>query len=500
MDDSITEKEIHISDYIDVFLKRKAVVAAFFMITVSVTMLFTFLAEPVFQSSAKMIIDKEKSSSPITGERVDYESFYSQTLTFNTHFKLIKSDPVLKEIIHSLNFDENKDDESLEINPFKQMVKQIKANIKLLLKIEQKEITPHEKMFSILKSVRGKISIEQVSETRLLTVAVKDKNPIMAAKIANCLTETYIKYNLSNRMRSSRKKLEWMNNELYQLKKNLEDKEKKFLNYKQREKVFSIIGKQKMMEQKISEFNDKYLTVKNRRQRLNAVITELEKHIKSSKKISTLRFLTDNPTIDRINNIIIDLEMEQTRLAKIFKSKHPKVLQIKSKLKKSNKRLSHEITRELANLKSERKVLLTREQQLLATIDEFENDALQTSSKELKYRMLKRDVETNKTLYDTMMKRVKESNILKTSDTSNLRIVEEAYVPVNPISPNKKRNLLLSIILGFCGGAGLAFFFEYLDQTIRTEEDIEKYLNIAVLSVIPEADATETYGAKESDI
>ena len=94
-----------------------------------------------------------------------------------------------------------------------------------------------------------------------------------------------------------------------------------------------------------------------------------------------------------------------------------------------------------------------------------------------------------------MISRVKESNILQAGNSSNIRLVEVAQVPLSPVSPNKLKNLLISMILGLFAGCGLAFFFEYLDQTVRTEEDIEKYFNLPVLSVIPQADKSGTYGA-----
>ena len=114
---------------------------------------------------------------------------------------------------------------------------------------------------------------------------------------------------------------------------------------------------------------------------------------------------------------------------------------------------------------------------------------LDASTKELKYTILQRNVTTSQNLYDLMVSRVKESNILQTSDTSNIRLVEKAIIPIYPVSPNKKRNLLLSMIVGIICGAGLAFFLEYLDQTVRTEEDIHLHFNIPVLSVIPEAES-----------
>ncbi len=94
-----------------------------------------------------------------------------------------------------------------------------------------------------------------------------------------------------------------------------------------------------------------------------------------------------------------------------------------------------------------------------------------------------------------MVSRIKESNILQTANTSNIRKVETAQVPIGPVSPNKKRNLLLSVVLGLFLGCGLAFFFEYMDQTVRTEEDIQQHFNLPVLSVIPKADKSVSYGA-----
>ncbi|CCK78943.1 GumC family protein [Desulfobacula toluolica] len=491
--EGIQEKEIHISDYIMVLLKRKVLIIAFFIIVVFITMLFTFMATPVYQSTAKLLIDKETSSSPITGERVDYESYMSQSMTFNTHFKLIKSLSVINKLIDSLKLDAK--NETLEINPIKEIISRFKANIKILLKMEESELSLHEKRMGLITTVQDKIAINQVRDTRLLTIDVKDKDPVLAAKMSNTLAEKYIEFNLANKMESSTQTLEWLNNELYALRKKLEDAEKAFFEYKQNNKVFSITGKQKMVEQKMAEFNNKYLEARNKRLELDAKLNELSTHIQGARGVANVRSLVDNPMIDTIYRKIVDLELELTRLTKTFKVKHPKIVQLKSELEKSRNRLSEEIKKELANLKSERKVLISREKTLEKTISEFESDALDTSSKELKYTILQRSVNTSQNLYDLMVSRVKESNILQSSDASNIRLVEKAMVPLAPVSPNKKRNLLLSIVLGLFGGVGLAFFLEYLDQTVRTEEDIHTHFNLSVLSVIPEADKSENQGA-----
>ena len=495
MEEYVQKKEIHLSDYLMVLRKHKILIIAFFVITVSTIMLFALLAKPIYKSTAKFIIDKESSSSLITGERIDYESYISQSMTFNTHFELIKSMPVIHKLIDTLKLADKK--EVLEVNPIKEIINQFKANIKLLFKIRNQELSPHEKRLNLITTVQEKIKINKIKDTRLLTIDVKDKNPVLAAEISNTLAEKYIEFNLANKMESSRQILEWLNNELYEMRKKLEDAEKTFFNYKQQNKIFSITGKQKTAEQKIVEFNNKYLEARNKRLELDARINELTSNIQSAEGVANVRSLVDNPMIDNIYAKTVDLELELTRFSKIFKTKHPKMVQLKTELEKSRNRLSEEIKKELGNLKSERKVLVARERTLEKTISEFETDALDTSSKELKYTILQRNVTTSQDLYDLMVSRVKESNIMQTSNTSNIRLVEKAQVPVNPVSPNKKRMFFLSVIMGLLGGTGLAFFFEYLDQTVRTKEDIKTHFNLSVLSVIPETYKLKPYGARK---
>jgi len=495
------EKEIHLSEYLMVLIKRRTLIILVFILTVSATLFYTFLSDPIYESSAKLIIDRESSSSPITGERTDYESYHSQTMTFNTSIKMLKSTPVIKMVIQELKLDAPNADQDLEVSFIRELISQFKSNVKLLLQMDDgADLTPEElenlRQQELITAVKEKITVEQVRDTRLLNICVKDKDPDLAAAMVNVLAKKYMEFNLANKMESSKQTLEWLNNELYALRKKLEDDEKKFFEYKQQNKVFSITGKQKLAEQKIGEFNNKYLDTRNRRQELDAKIHELERNIRGVKGVANVRSLINNPMIENIYAKLVDLELELTRQSKVFKQKHPKIVQLKGEIEKANKRLYEEIQKEKINLKSERKVLYAREKTLEKTMAEFEADALDTSSKELKYTILQRNVNTSQNLYDLMVSRVKESNILQTANTSNIRLVETAQVPTAPVSPKKKRNLLLGIVLGLFLGCGLAFFFEYLDQTLRTEDDIHEHLGLPVLAVVPKADKSVAYGAE----
>lgn len=482
------EQPIHLTEYWYILTKHKLTIIFALILIVTLTMLFTFQMKPVYRATTTLIVDSEQSSSPLTGERTDYESYAAQLLTFNTHFKLITSYPVLQKVIRTLNLDLLDMEDSVEISPWRELLTQFKKNIALLLGREKESLTPQEKLAGLTEKLKKKIEIEQVRDTRLLKVSVEDHDPVMAGNIANALAASYITFNIDNRLRSSQNTLNWMTDQLYEMKKKLEDAEEDFLAYKQQTKLFSVKGKQKVVAQKIQEFNDIYLQTRNKRLGLDARLAEMDRLFKSKGgDILRIRSLIDNPLIDNLYNQLLDAEIEFSRLGKVYKSKHPKIIQISSRIEKTRKKLNEELKKEIENLQAERTLLLSRETVLAKTISDFEGEGLETNKKELKYTILERNVETNRNLYETLLSRVKESSVVGNVGTSNIRIAEQAVAPQTPVKPKKKLNLILSIIFGLMTGIGIAFLWEYVDRSVRTEEDVKRYLDLPVLSVIPMA-------------
>jgi len=435
------EQSPHLAEYYYILSKHKWTIIASLIVMVTLTMLFTFLMKPVFQASTTLVIEKEQTTSPLTGERVDYESYLSQSLTFNTHFKLITSRQVMEKVIKNLKLDELDIEKGIEASPWKQVLSQFKKNIRLLLGREERFLTPKEKLGELSGKLRAKIDIEEVRDTRLLKVNVEDCDPIMARDIANALARVYIEFNIANRLKYSQSTLTWMTDQLYGIKKKLEDAEEEFLAYKQREKLFSVEGKQKVIAQKIEEFNDAYIKARNKRLELEAKLQELRRSSKAGASILHVRSLIENPLVDNLYSQLIESEVELSRLSKVYRPKHPKMIQIKTKIYDTRKKFKKEIRKEVESLESERSVLLAREKVLQKTISDFENEALGANRKELRYTIFQRNVETNQKLYDTLLSKAKEANITGNIDISNIRIAEGAIMPRIPVKPKKKLNL-----------------------------------------------------------
>ena len=477
---------IHLSDYLYVIRKHKGVILTSLFILVALVTVFSFTMTPVYKATARMVIDKETKKSPLTGEQLDYESYASESLTFQTHFKLIKGRPVLSKVYEVLNLKDRERGVSSQ-GPLSAFIGNIRKNVKkitLIFRGESTERAVEDEMVDPVEILADKVDIEQVRDTRLLTVSVQDEDPALARAIANTLCKVYIEYNMDVRLEATQRIMSWLGDQMGKMKRKLEESEAKFLAFKEQQKIFSITGKEKVHSQKIEEINASYINTRAKRMDVEARIAEMEKLIARDEIVEFQPGFARNELLSSLYQEQVLLGIELKKSQEVYKSKHPKIVQITTKLEQIRNRFRLELEKVLLGLRSEHSVLVARGKALQEALEEYEKDALETNKKEAQYAILEREVNTNKELYNMMSAKFKESMISQGIETANIRLVEPASRPIYPFKPRKKLNILLSIIFGLMTGVGFAFFLEYLDQTVKNPEDIERHFNIPVLGVV----------------
>ena len=357
-----------------------------------------------------------------------------------------------------------------------------------------------DKLENAINRLKSSIKVNEVRDTMLYEISIEHPDPVFARDAANSLAHSYIEFDIANRVKYSQNSFQWMSDQFYEVKKKLEDTERDFLNYKEKEKLFSVQGRQDEILHKIREANNSYLETRNERLQAEAKLKELDA-LSGGGKIDIRPAISqlDSPLLNSLYNQLIEAELEKTRLSKVFKAKHPKMIQVNSKIENIYEKIHEEVSKEKAILEANLTTLRTREEVYQQTAADYEDEALAINRKQLQYTILERDVQTNQRLHDTLLAKLKEADITDTLVVSNIRVAEEATVPQSPFKPNKKRNLLLSMIVGLMLGIGLAFLRENIDRTIHTEEDVERALGLTVLSIIPKAEKAvgEGYGRKK---
>lgn len=486
--------EVHLLDYLQVIKRRKWIVIACLFIIVTIVAIGNYTMEPIYQATAQIIIDKEQRESPVTGEMMEHESYESESLTFKTHFFLIDSFPVLKRVVETLPDRQREEVEASPLMMFKdaiiENIRKFKQFIRNLFPIEEKEAKqpiddPSLILYYKIKALKSKINVEPVKDSRLVNINVQDNDPLYAREIANAVANAYIEYHRTSRIQAAKNSLAWFTEQLQDMKEKLRESEAKFYEFKERERIFSIKGKQDIDIQRIADINHHYAETKSKRLEVEAKIQELKNILNHGVGERIAPTIIENTVLQNLYSQLILSEVELSGLQKSLKWKHPKTLETESRIQQIKEKFDIELKKALNNLGSEYAVLKNREQSLLSTIRQYEKEALGLNKKEMQYAIREREVETNKGLHNLLLTKFKETNMIEDMDMTNIRVVEPAVTPEIPIKPRKSLNLILATIVGLTLGVGLSFFFTYMDRTIKTPEEVDQYLGLPALAVIP---------------
>ena len=217
------ELSAHLSDYYYILVKHKWLIVTATLACLGITTLYLFWMQPVYSTQAILAMNNDQIRAPLTGEALIYQSDISQVMAFNTHMSLIDSRSVLEQVIRKLKLDQIAGLQTMETRPLRQIVNQFKSNLYLLTgRTEATEFEPPG-MDSLVSMLRNKIETSEVRDTLLMEIRVEDHDPAMARDIANTLAEVYIQFDIANQQKTSNSTVSWMSDQLYEMKKKLEE-------------------------------------------------------------------------------------------------------------------------------------------------------------------------------------------------------------------------------------------------------------------------------------
>jgi capsular exopolysaccharide synthesis family protein len=192
-----------------------------------------------------------------------------------------------------------------------------------------------------------------------------------------------------------------------------------------------------------------------------------------------------NTTIHWLKIDLSRAEEELAKAQKTYREKHPAVATAQAQIDSIQARIDEEVSNILTSFARDYEMALVKERDLTKAFEEQKQEAFELNQKAITYNILANEIDSNRWVYNSLLQNMKEMSISERLETSNIRIVDLAQVPRAPININTQRTLMMAIILGLASGVGLSFFFEYLDNSIKTPEDLKQYLQISFLGFIP---------------
>lgn len=496
------EEEIHLRDYYRVLAKRKTTVITFLIITFLTVIIVTYTTTPLYTASSQVLIERNYGSRGID-RNAQYARYDPEFLT--TQFELIRSSNVAHRVVKQLRLDTTyrhyffaKQQEGLFsfISTFTTGIKDFIKGLIISdpgdlegaqgsaeLNVTAEPMTDTDIIAGIIKA---NLAIKPVANTKTVFISYSDKNPAMAKLVIDAVVQAYKDEILEIKLASSNYSLQWMTSKANEERKKLEGAELALQQYMRDNDLVTVENKLAVYPQKLAEFSSQLSKAQSEQKEIESLYAQI-KNIKTDyKNIETISVFANNTVLRALREKIFTSEQKIKDLSKKFGYKHPVMINAKTEHAQLIEEKKFEVERIIEATRNTYELAKSRETNLKQLLANTKQEILNINERFTQYSIMKREVDMSRVLYDALTTTIKTASVTEQSQDLNIWVVKSANLPMAPSKPQKKRNLALGLILGLFGGIGLAFFIEYLDNTVKDGKDIEQRFGLTVLGTVEE--------------
>lgn len=457
-------REPHLNDYFLILRKHVWLILAFTLAVTTIVAIYTFRMRPVYVATARLQIDPDNQNilpfrqNDPTSYVIDQESY------IETESKILTSETLALQTIRSVGLSSNP-----EFSPDGRVSEAVASG-----SLANQNRPPE------LSAFLSSLTVKRVPNSLLLDVSFESTDPKLAARTLNAHLDNFIEHNFRSRYEATTQASTWLANQLNELKIKVEKSEEARLDYERQNSIWTLDDKESITTQRLSDLNKDLTEAQADRMRKEALY-----RMATSGNFAVIPEAQSNTVLQELMHNRANAEAEYAAALNQYGPKFPRVQRLATQIKEIEKLIDQEGKNVIDRVENSYRTARQRELLLIKALDEQKTEANQMSQRLVQYNILKREAEANKQLYDGLLTKLKEAGISAGLRSSNIRVVDPAMIPAVPARPAKVRNLLMALLIGLVGGIGLALVREYMDNTIKTPEDVEHLLRLPSLAVVP---------------
>jgi len=472
--------------YIAILRRRIWALAIVFIVIVTVGTIHAFKATPIYRGIAKILIEKQsprvmkmEEVMPLQVSGQDYYKTQRELIRSRTVMEMALQEPGISELFKR---SAPKDQESSFFGEVKQTV---------LAALGTEPGIPPEPW----ELLRKKIKVEQVRDSHLLLVQADDKEALRAAKLANAVARSFEKFHVERKLRTTSDAFHYLEEQKAKQENELLNSENALQKFREQAQEVSldVSDKSNPVLVRLSRLNNQLTEVQLERIELETQFKVVEKTQdpesgdldSANEELFNLAVVRADPTIAEGRAKLIEAEKERVTLSDIYGPDHPQLQAAQARVSLLRTKLEQALKQLVGSLSAQLEMLKNQEEELRQEYEQQNQLAMQLARRSLEFNRLQYDVQRKRKLFDVLVERMREVDVTGDFAKTNVEVVETADVPKAPVKPQKARIILLSLVLGLLFGTGLAFFFEYLDDTVKTPDDLEERVGIPVLGFVP---------------
>src|SRR6195256_4913004 len=482
----LPSQESALREYLRVLIKRKWIVIACAVGIFAAVAIASLRQTPVYEAIGRIAVNKADSNLITFKDSVPVMDYYDPT-DLDTEVRILQSDLLALQVIRQLNLDK-RPEYGGQSAPQPNLVADPLQN-------DSRRTT------ALLGGFKGNLKVSLIPNTRIIEIHYRSTDPTLAANAVNTLAATYVEQNFKTKFESTMQASDWLSKQLVDLQMKVETSQEKLVRYQKEHEIFGVDDKQNIITEKLDELNKEMTTAEFDRMQKEAAYRQTQ----SNDPVAVSAAIVSDPTgggsgaasmlLDKLREQQAALKIQIADLSTQFGPSYPKIAQLNNQLKEIDHQLQSETNKAVDHLNGRYQAALQRENMLRASFEKQKQEANKLNESAIEYSILKRDVDSNRTLYEGLLEKLKEAGVTAGLRSNNFRIINVARVPSAPSEPNIPRNLSFALVLGIISGVGLAFLLENMDTTVRTPEQAQLISGLPSLGMIPLGSKSTRLGA-----
>ena len=466
-------------DYLRIVIKRVWVIVGTLGVVFGATLVATLRATPIYDAVGSIAINKPDPMLTSLRDGNNAMDYYDPT-DLDTEVRILRSDLLALQVIKQLNLD--------RLTEYGGHGQAAPSSLEMTTDALQPD---SERANILLGAFKGSLRVLLEPNTRIIDVHFRSPNKALAARVVNTLANTYIEQNFKTRFESTMQASDWLSRQLVDLQMKVETSQEKLVKYQKDHQILGIDDKQNITTAKLDELNKELTTAESERMQKESIYqlaaagdTESTAAVANG-AAQNKEFANTSGLLEKLQTQKADLEIQSAQLGTQFGPAYPKIAQINNQLHEIDVQIQSEMKKVAGRLRGDYLAALQRENMLRAAFEQQKQQQNKLNESAIEYSLLKRDFETNRTLYEGLLQKLKEAGVTAGLRSNNIREVDIARTPGGPSEPNIPRNLGFALVLGLTSGIGLAFLLEGMDNTVRTPEQAQVISGLPSLGMIP---------------
>src|SRR5215510_13190559 len=508
--DPNADNEVHLLDYWRAIRKRIWLVVGIVALVTMLALVYVARKPDFYEAQARVQVDLEETGSLVNNARPLYGPA-DDPIYFNTQLQILVSPGLMRRVVRTLDLEHNPDffkgDPAQRPSTWQTLRRmfglgkkppevakppdQLPLTTSVAQATAREDLNEAKRLAPYVNTILAGLKVEPVKETRgyyketrLIDIRFTHTDPTVAEKVVNAIAEVYVFSNLEKRTEANSTTGDFLQKRIAELQQQIRTSEERLVNYAKNNQIISLDPNQNTVVERLAGLNQQLLQAENDRKTAEAAYNAA----KAPDAANALAEDSAKPTND-LESKLIELRQKRALLMVDATEEAPEVKEVDQQINELDKQLKDLRSRKAAtlvtNLRTRYQQALEREESLRKSFEQQRAQTLSQNEAAINNRIIQQEIETNKSLLNGLLQGAKENDVVMAGKPNNISIVDYALAPDSPVGPNRTRTVIAAFFLSIGLGIGLALFFEYLDDTVHSTEEVERVLHLPALAVIP---------------